>query len=60
MNNEKIAIIGIGIIAPDASNKDEFWQNIKTGKNCISEVPKDRWDPKLYFDTDKKAHDKTY
>ncbi|MBU2530875.1 MAG: beta-ketoacyl synthase, partial [Elusimicrobia bacterium] len=60
MNNEKIAIIGIGIIAPDASNKDEFWQNVKTGKSSISEVPKDRWDTKLYYDADKTAIDKTY
>ncbi len=58
--NEKIAIIGLGIIAPDASNKDEFWKNILSKRNCITEVPKDRWDPNLYYDPDPKAKDKTY
>jgi len=58
--NEKIAIIGVGIIAPKAFNKDEFWNNIITKKNCIIEVPKDRWDWRLYYDPDPKAKDKTY
>ena len=60
MNNEKIAIVGIGIIAPDAKDKDQFWQNILTGRNCITEVPKDRWDWRLYHSEDRKAADKTY
>ncbi|MCG2725258.1 MAG: acyltransferase domain-containing protein, partial [Elusimicrobia bacterium] len=60
MNNEKIAIVGIGIIAPDAANKNEFWENVKTGRNSISEVPKERWDPSLYYDSDRTALDKTY
>jgi malonyl CoA-acyl carrier protein transacylase len=58
--NEKIAITGIGIIAPKAFNKDEFWNNIINKKNCITEVPKDRWDWHLYYDDDHKAKDKTY
>ncbi|MBU2574826.1 MAG: acyltransferase domain-containing protein, partial [Elusimicrobia bacterium] len=60
MNNEKIAIIGLGITAPEAGNKDQFWQNILDGKNCLSEVPKDRWDWRLYYSEDRKAADKTY
>ncbi|OGS53207.1 MAG: hypothetical protein A3J79_14290, partial [Elusimicrobia bacterium RIFOXYB2_FULL_62_6] len=60
MNNEKIAIIGLGITAPEAANKEQFWQNILDGKNCISEVPKDRWDWQLYYSDDHKAPDKTY
>ncbi|MEI7482059.1 MAG: beta-ketoacyl synthase N-terminal-like domain-containing protein, partial [Elusimicrobiota bacterium] len=60
MNNEKIAIVGIGIIAPEAADKDQFWANVISGKNCISEVPKDRWDWRLYYSEDHKAADKTY
>ena len=60
MNNEQIAIVGVGIIAPDAPNKDQFWRNITSGRNCVSEVPKDRWDWQLYYSEDKKAMDKTY
>ena len=60
MNNEKIAIVGLGIIAPKALNKETFWQNVLDGRNCIGEVPADRWDWKLYFSEDHKAVDKTY
>ncbi|PIS46463.1 MAG: beta-ketoacyl synthase, partial [Elusimicrobia bacterium CG08_land_8_20_14_0_20_51_18] len=60
MEKEKIAIIGIGIIAPKALNKDEFWSNVINKRNCIVEVPKDRWDTALYYDPDPKAKDKTY
>ncbi|MCM2267318.1 MAG: SDR family NAD(P)-dependent oxidoreductase [Elusimicrobiales bacterium] len=60
MNNEKIAIVGLGIIAPKALNKEQFWTNVVEGRNCIGEVPADRWDWKLYFSEDHKAADKTY
>ncbi|HOW89524.1 MAG TPA: type I polyketide synthase, partial [Elusimicrobiales bacterium] len=60
MNTEKIAIVGLGIIAPDAPNKDQFWKNVLSGRNCISEVPKDRWDWRLYYSEDRKVSDKTY
>nr|MDA8130644.1 beta-ketoacyl synthase N-terminal-like domain-containing protein [Elusimicrobiota bacterium] len=60
MNNEKIAIVGIGVIAPKALNKDQFWKNVTEGRNCIGEVPADRWDWKLYYSEDHKAADKTY
>ena len=45
---------------PDAPNVAAFWNNVKTGRNCISEVPTDRWDPALYYDADHGAPDKTY
>ncbi len=63
MNNknlEPIAIIGIGAIMPGALNKQEFWQNITSGKSSIIEVPKTHWDPALFYDPDPKAKDKTY
>ena len=63
MNNktkEPIAIVGIGAIMPGALNKDEFWQNIQTGKYCITEIPKSYWDYKLFYSPDHKAEDKLY
>ena len=59
-NREPIAIIGIGALLPDANNKEEFWQNIITGKNSITEVPPSVWDPKLYYSPDHNAEGKTY
>ena len=47
-----IAIVGAGAIMPDAPNVAAFWNNMKTGRNCISEVTPDRWDPALYYDSD--------
>ena len=55
-----IAIVGVGAILPDAPNVSAFWNNITTGRYCISEVPPDRWDPASYYDSDPNAPDKTY
>ena len=39
-----IAIIGIAGRYPEANNINEFWQNLVAGKDCISEIPPERWD----------------
>ncbi len=55
-----IAIVGVGAILPDAPDVTTFWNNIKTSRYSISEVPTDRWDPVNYYDADPSAPDKTY
>src|SRR6266568_7609815 len=55
-----IAIVGAGAILPEASNVAAFWENIKTGRYCISDVPPDRWNPAFYYDEDRSAPAKTY
>lgn len=40
--NEDIAIIGIDGIFPKAKNLNEFWNNLKENRKCISEFPKER------------------
>ncbi len=55
-----IAIVGVGAILPDAPNAKAFWNNITSGRYCVSEVPPERWDPALYYDADHGAPDKTY
>ena len=47
-----IAIVGVGAVLPDAPNAVQFWENIKNGRYSITEVPHDRWDPDLFFDSD--------
>ncbi len=54
-----IAIIGVSGRYPGARNVQEFWKNLKEGKDCITEIPKDRWDYNLYFDEDKNKLGKT-
>ena len=55
-----IAIVGVGAVLPGAPDAPTFWNNVKTGVYSIAEIPPDRWDPRLYFDPDPKAPDKTY
>ncbi|TCS93647.1 SDR family NAD(P)-dependent oxidoreductase [Hazenella coriacea] len=55
-----IAIIGVSGRYPQADNIHEFWNNLRAGKDCITEIPSDRWDHSLYFDTDKNKPGKTY
>ncbi|WJQ79782.1 SDR family NAD(P)-dependent oxidoreductase [Brevibacillus brevis] len=44
VTDEEIAIIGMAGRYPEARNLQEFWINLKEGKDCIKEVPKSRWD----------------
>ena len=55
-----IAIVGMGAVMPEAPTAAAFWTNITGGRYSISDVPKDRWDPDLYYDPDPRAPDKTY
>ncbi|TWA15289.1 amino acid adenylation domain-containing protein [Sinorhizobium medicae] len=43
-NSNDIAIIGMSGCFPDADDLNEFWQNLKEGRDSVSEVPADRWD----------------
>jgi PfaD family protein len=43
VDNEDIAIIGISGRYPQADTLEELWENLKAGKNCITELPLDRW-----------------
>jgi 3-oxoacyl-(acyl-carrier-protein) synthase len=40
---EPIAIIGISGIYPQAATLDELWKNLESGRNCVSEIPSERW-----------------
>ena len=57
---QPIAIVGIGAIMPQAPTAEAFWENITRGRYSITDVPKERWDPDLYYDPDPRAPDKTY
>lgn len=58
--NQDIAIIGIDGRYPQADTLDEFWKHIASGDDCITEVPKDRWDHSKYFDKEKGKKNKVY
>ncbi|WP_071642516.1 SDR family NAD(P)-dependent oxidoreductase [Paenibacillus polymyxa] len=49
---DPIAIIGISGHYPEADNLDEYWNNLKNGKDCISEIPTDRWTLDDFYEPD--------
>ena len=55
-----IAIIGISGRYPGAENIREFWEKLKNGEDCITEIPRERWDNSLYFDEERYKPGKTY
>ncbi|HEY0794068.1 MAG TPA: beta-ketoacyl synthase N-terminal-like domain-containing protein, partial [Chthoniobacterales bacterium] len=57
---EGIAIVGLFGRFPMAGNPDEFWDNLISGRDCITEVPEDRWDYRAYFEPKPSPPGKTY
>lgn len=58
--NSDIAIIGIGCALPEANSTREYWENILNKVDAITEIPRERWDWRLYFDEDRHAEDRIY
>ncbi|TAL41542.1 MAG: SDR family NAD(P)-dependent oxidoreductase, partial [Methylovulum sp.] len=46
--DEAIAIIGLSGRYPKANNIEAFWENLKNGVDCITEIPAERWDYRDY------------
>ncbi|MBD1544677.1 SDR family NAD(P)-dependent oxidoreductase [Roseibium aggregatum] len=59
-STDAIAIIGASGKFPKARNLGEFWENIRSGRDCIDEVPPSRWDIDRYYDPDPQAPGKSY
>ena len=57
---EKIAIIGMGCVFPDALDFTQYWQNIVEGKNSIREVEPEFWSAEEFYDPDPNVPDRTY
>src|SRR5436305_7954751 len=49
VREEDIAIIGISGQYPQAENLDTFWHNLESGRDCIVEIPPERWDYRRYY-----------
>ncbi|RNM07520.1 SDR family NAD(P)-dependent oxidoreductase [Dickeya undicola] len=43
VNDDDIAIIGIAGRYPQAENLEQFWNNLSQGRDCVIEIPADRW-----------------
>lgn len=58
--DEPIAIIGLSGRYPMSDDISAFWENLKSGKDCITEIPKERWDYRRYYDEEPGREGKTY
>src|SRR6267142_534126 len=56
---DPIAVIGMAGQFPQAKNLEEFWRNIAEGKDCISPVPRNRWDVNAWYQPGDPAEGKT-
>lgn len=42
-----------------AENLTQFWENLQAGRDCITEIPSERWDHSHYFDANKNQSSKS-
>ncbi|MFC5475609.1 SDR family NAD(P)-dependent oxidoreductase [Paraherbaspirillum soli] len=60
VEHDDIAIIGLSGRYPEAENLEQFWENLKFGRDCVIEIPSDRWDIGATFQPGAPAPGKTY
>lgn len=56
----EIAIIGLSGRYPMAKNLAEFWVNLVSGRDCVTEIPSDRWDYRKIYNPDKNKSGISY
>lgn len=58
--HQPLAIVALNCRLPGAANAEEFWDNLKSGRDSISEMPPERLNRDLYFDEKTDQLAKTY
>ncbi|MFH8410884.1 SDR family NAD(P)-dependent oxidoreductase [Streptomyces sp. NPDC018019] len=53
-DREPIAVIGLSGRYPHAADLAEFWANLKAGRDCVDEIPADRWPLDGFFEPDRE------
>jgi myxalamid-type polyketide synthase MxaC len=60
-DDEPVAIVGMSCRFPSGGNSVEtFWENLVAAKDCVTLIPKRRWDWKEYYHANMDAPGKTY
>jgi polyketide-type polyunsaturated fatty acid synthase PfaA len=61
LQHNPIAIVGMASIFPQARNIQEYWQNIVSEIDCITDIPDTHWNVEDYYDSNPRTkEDKTY
>ncbi|GGQ48396.1 SDR family NAD(P)-dependent oxidoreductase [Streptomyces mutabilis] len=55
-----IAIVGLAGRYPQADDIEAYWANLRAGRDCVTEIPDDRWDPSPYYAPEPGRQDRTY
>ncbi|XP_071751617.2 phthioceranic/hydroxyphthioceranic acid synthase [Centroberyx gerrardi] len=56
---DDIAVVGIGCNFPGGEGLDNFWKVLLEGKNCVVDIPEERFDRTRWFDPDESKPGKT-
>jgi enediyne polyketide synthase len=59
-NEQRVAIVGIGLRYPDASSPDELWENVLSGRRAFRRLPDERMNHADYWSPDPHAPDRFY
>ncbi len=52
---EGIAIMGVSGRYPQAETLEAYWDNLAAGKDCVTEIPEERWEKDKYYNPDPEA-----
>ena len=55
-----VAIVGMSGTFPKSNNIEEYWKNLLHGVDCITEIPKNRWNHDYFYDDKKGIAGRTY
>ncbi len=56
---DAVAIVGMGCLFPGAENLEGYWQALLECRPAFRDVPNDRWDPDIFYDSTHQARDKS-
>ncbi|MGL5860227.1 MAG: SDR family NAD(P)-dependent oxidoreductase, partial [Phycicoccus sp.] len=48
-----IAVVGLSGRYPGAADLEQFWRNLRDGRDCVTEVPAERWDWREHYSADR-------
>lgn len=49
-DEDPVVIVGMACRFPGADSPEAFWHNLSEGVDCISEVPRERWNNEVFYD----------